>query len=250
MSRAVADDVIAVLEMIRESFQPNDAELDVSELRKSAVHAIAQTELDNRRFSTEVSASNSILDGCVRRLGYAEASQFDNQLSNWLRGRPHELCERVLAKTTTEHQRQRLAHVLGTLDSRLTNASAQDLESPSAARIDIKVSRIIRDTRLSSRVKMLHNYECQICGGTLLLADGSRYAEGHHVQPLGHPHNGPDVLGNIICLCPNHHAVCDLGAIKLVGEQLRPAVGHHVEPRYIDYHNVVVFRGTNRAEIG
>jgi hypothetical protein len=56
------------------------------------------------------------------------------------------------------------------------------------------------------------------------------------------------MLGNIVCLCPNHHAACDLGAIEVIADELRPAVGHFVEPSYIDYHNTVVYRGNNSDE--
>lgn len=119
---------------------------------------------------------------------------------------------------------------------------AHDLEAPSPARVHTTVSRIVRDTQLSNSVKVLHSYECQICGHTILLADGSRYAEGHHVQPLGIPHNGPDVIENIICLCPNHHAACDLGAIRLDPAELRQAAGHCVSQQYIDYHNHTIYR--------
>lgn len=57
--------------------------------------------------------------------------------------------------------------------------------------------------------------ETNHAGCTLILPNGSRYAEGHHIQPLGAPHNGCDVLGNINWLSANHHAACDLGAIRL-----------------------------------
>jgi predicted restriction endonuclease len=42
-----------------------------------------------------------------------------------------------------------------------------------------------------------------VCGETIPLADGLRYAEAHHIQPFGAPHNGPDISENVICLCPN-----------------------------------------------
>ena len=42
-----------------------------------------------------------------------------------------------------------------------------------------------------------------------------RYAEGAHIRPLGYPHDGPDVLGNVLCLCPNDHVRFDYGAIWL-----------------------------------
>jgi len=60
---------------------------------------------------------------------------------------------------------------------------ALDLEAPPAARVQTTVSRIVRDTQLTNRVKAMHSYECQICGYSIILPDGSRYAEGHHVQP-------------------------------------------------------------------
>ncbi len=123
---------------------------------------------------------------------------------------------------------------------------AVDLEPPLPDRVQTTVVRVVRDTQLSDRVKRCHDYRCQICGQTVALADGSGYAEGHHVQPLGSPHNGPDVMENIICLCPNHHAACDFGAIRLSLSALRREDGHEVHPRYIDYHNQVVYRGTDR----
>jgi predicted restriction endonuclease len=248
MTRLVADDIIAVLAEIRHCIDLSRSDLDVEELRKEAIRSVARIEVDAGRFVNEVSAQNSIHDACVRRLGYIDVAEFDRAVDDWLSGRSDALRVAVLAKVTNDAQRQGLAEVLGVSDSRLAKASAQDLESPPADRVVTTVSRILRDTGLSNRVKVLHNYECQICGCTLLLADGSRYAEGHHVQPLGAPHNGPDVLGNIVCLCPNHHAACDLGAIALVADELRPAVGHFVEPSYIDYHNTVVYRGNNSDE--
>jgi predicted restriction endonuclease len=248
MRRPVADDVIAVLEEIRHRFELSGSEPDVQDLRKEAIQVIARIEVDARRFANEVSADNSIHDACVRRLGYTQVAEFDAAVNDWLRGRSDALSVAVLARVTTEGQRQKLAEVLGISDSQPTTPPAQDLESPPAERVETTVSRILRDTQLSNRVKALHNYECQLCGCTLPLADGSRYAEGHHVQPLGAPHNGPDVLESIICVCPNHHAACDLGAIELVRHELQRAVGHVVDQRYVDYHNSKIYGGSNRAE--
>ena len=121
----------------------------------------------------------------------------------------------------------------------LPTPQALDL-SPPPARVETTISRIVRDTELANRIKALHNFECQICGHSIILADGSRYSEAHHVQPLGKPHNGPDAVENIICLCPNHHAACDLGAIRLDATSLRPAPGHGVGQQYIEYHNQTI----------
>lgn len=113
---------------------------------------------------------------------------------------------------------------------------AVDLHVP-AGREDITVSRIIRDTRAARRVKQLHRFECQICGATLELPGGSRYAEAHHVRPLGRPHDGPDVSENIMCLCPNHHVEMDYGVLMLDLAQLRQVEGHSLHPDFIEYHN-------------
>ena len=113
---------------------------------------------------------------------------------------------------------------------------AIDLTSP-PERQETTVYRILRDTLLARQIKQLHNFQCQICGETILLPGGIRYAEAHHIQPLGEPHNGPDLGGNIVCVCPNHHAELDYGARSLDIKTLRHADGHIVESRYVDYHN-------------
>ncbi len=121
-------------------------------------------------------------------------------------------------------------------------SEASDLAAPPADRVQTMVTRIVRDTRLTNRVKRLHQYECQLCGHAVALANGELYAEGHHIQPLGAPHNGPDAIANIVCLCPNHHAACDFGALRLDMAQLRRVAGHHVSRKYIDYHNQAICR--------
>lgn len=114
---------------------------------------------------------------------------------------------------------------------------AADLQSPSPERVPTTHNRIIRDTVLARRVKVLHGYKCQICGHTIKLPDGSFYAEAHHIQPLGEPDNGPDVIGNILCVCPNHHAELDLRARQITVSELAVVPGHAVERRFVDYHN-------------
>src|SRR4051794_3979653 len=76
---------------------------------------------------------------------------------------------------TTEGQRQRLAEVLRIPDSQSTTPLAQDLEWPPAKRAETTVSRIVRDTSHSRRVKAQHHYECQLCGHALPLTEGKRY---------------------------------------------------------------------------
>jgi hypothetical protein len=113
---------------------------------------------------------------------------------------------------------------------------ANDLPEP-PKRVMTTTYRILRDTELSRRVKELHGYKCQICGRTIQLPDGTHYAEGHHIQPLGAPHNGPDILANILCLCPNHHAELDYGVRAISISALRQVLRHVVGSKYVEYHN-------------
>jgi hypothetical protein len=122
----------------------------------------------------------------------------------------------------------------------LAVSKAFDVEQAPPGRAQAMVSRIIRDTLRAIAVKKRHNFECQICGYAICLPDGSRYAEAHHIQPLGMPHNGPDIIENLVCLCPNHHAQCDLGVITLSLNDLRSAPGHEIAAKFIDYHNLKI----------
>lgn len=104
-----------------------------------------------------------------------------------------------------------------------------------APRIEQKRTRIIRDSALANDVKAEQDHCCQLCATVLRLAGGKRYAEAHHVKPLGRPHDGPDVRGNITCVCPNCHAKLDFGAVTLKASDL-----DGVSEEYVDYHNEVI----------
>jgi predicted restriction endonuclease len=119
---------------------------------------------------------------------------------------------------------------------------ALDLEVPSTERVESTIYRILRDTAMALKVKHLHNYKCQICGHTIELPGGGRYAEAHHIKPLGEKHNGPDVIGNILCVCPNHHAELDYGVSTITISALTCFKGHEIDPKYIDYHNQFVYK--------
>ncbi|HIG74059.1 MAG TPA: HNH endonuclease, partial [Bacteroidetes bacterium] len=105
------------------------------------------------------------------------------------------------------------------------------------------VSRIVRDTAVTREVKKLHGFRCQVCGETIETPAGL-YAEGAHIQPLGRPHNGPDVLANVLCLCPNHHAAFDRWVFSLADDlsligldgALRVHPRHPVGREYVRYH--------------
>lgn len=74
-------------------------------------------------------------------------------------------------------------------------------------------------------------------------------AAAHHIQPLGIPYNGPDVIGNILCLCPNHHAELDYGVRALTVAGLSHLDGHELDPRFVEYHNRKIHGGRNEAAL-
>lgn len=119
--------------------------------------------------------------------------------------------------------------------------TAVDLAAPASKKVKTTTYRILRDTAVAKYVKDLHDYKCQICGHTIVLAGGYRYAEAHHIRPLGGGHNGPDVIGNILCVCPNHHAELDFGASRIRLASLHCASGHTIEPEYVAYHNDKIY---------
>ncbi len=107
----------------------------------------------------------------------------------------------------------------------------------------VTTQRIIRDNQTSAQLKKLYRFECQICGIKLQLPQGP-YAEAAHIKPLGSPHNGPDILENLLCLCPNHHVLFDNGAfaidddLSLIGLEgsLIVSPKHKIDQKYFSYH--------------
>ena len=114
-------------------------------------------------------------------------------------------------------------------------------EGDEAERVLTQIYRILRDTRVARWVKFVHEYRCQICDTAIRLPD-LLYAEAHHVRPLGGGHRGPDVIENVLCVCPNHHAELDYGAISLDEAKIRTVRGHYLGPEFVEYHNRFIFR--------
>jgi putative restriction endonuclease len=114
-----------------------------------------------------------------------------------------------------------------------------------APRTKATVLRIVRSTALADEVKRLHDFRCQVCGERLAgeLTAGP-YAEGAHIRPLGTPHDGPDALSNLLCLCPNHHVLFDMWGFsiaddgKLLGVPgiLRTDLRHSLDKSHLAYH--------------
>jgi hypothetical protein len=115
----------------------------------------------------------------------------------------------------------------------------------------------LRSTLLATEMKRLYRFKCQVCRQSVVLSQSSSYAEAHHLKPLGEPHQGPDVVGNIIVVCPNHHTMLDRGAIQVaprtleirhrVSSVFEPGLRLHTEPWHrldaacLDYHMAEIY---------
>lgn len=128
-----------------------------------------------------------------------------------------------------------------TLDDRYFVKSDVERTILPADRNRIEINRIIRDTRLTKQIKRLCQNQCQLCGTRIQIGEEEFYSEAHHVRPLGDPHNGPDRLDNMLCVCPNCHVMLDYGAIPLNFPTLHLFDVNPIAMEYIDYHNDVIF---------
>jgi len=126
-------------------------------------------------------------------------------------------------------------------------------ESSPPARVEQTIQRIVRDTRITRQIKELYDYTCQVCE-VCLPTPVAPYAEAAHIRPLGRPHDGRDILSNVLCLCPNDHVLFDFGAItvspntflvtgdrSVEGRTLLMRPRHKVDPANLDYHGEAIF---------
>jgi putative restriction endonuclease len=122
--------------------------------------------------------------------------------------------------------------------------SLLDAGNQSPQREIAMISRIIRSTMVGNQIKRLYDYTCQFCGVRLVTPAGP-YAESCHIRPLGKPHNGPDTMDNVLCLCPTCHVLFDARAITLSDEmEALPKMGrirtHPQHPPSLE-HNLLVW---------
>jgi len=121
---------------------------------------------------------------------------------------------------------------------------ASDLGKP-PQRMETTVSRIIRDTLKALELKRRYNYACQVCGIRLKVSSNFYYAEVHHLRPLGGRHRGSDIESNMLVLCPNHHALFDLGVpyflakgrVIIGATEYKLVQRHRIISSNLEYHN-------------
>jgi hypothetical protein len=252
--RPLIEDVLDVLREILTAYSASGSGRSVSDVRLEAVRKVATRELAGHRFKNHDSAERSIHDACTRRLKLS-APAFDARVNRWLSGDPGEL--QYVLRSVGGYVKNRAA-VESLLSERVREHSVVSREVTPAPpypaefiasdvidaaypeRRETILQRLIRDTATARALKLRHHNHCQICGLAVPLWDGLTYAEAHHIRPLGHPHNGPDSPNNMLILCPNHHAQCDLGAIRLDLASLRQLPDHIIDTEHIRYHNTTI----------
>ena len=137
------------------------------------------------------------------------------------------------------------------IDDKPISTPAGELPLPASNQEPDKVesytTRVIRDTLVSETVKELHQHFCQTCS-TRIERPGGAYAQAAYIRPLGRPHNGPDTVDNILCLCPNCHMLFDGWAFAieddgtLIGAlsgTLNEVEAHTINREYLDYHRLL-----------
>ena len=140
------------------------------------------------------------------------------------------------------------------LEEEVAGEQAEEGFSPSGGnqrpgRVQTTISRTIRDSNLSRQIKRLYGYKCQVCDLCLEGPNGL-YAEGAHIRPLGRPHDGPDTFDNLLCLCPNHHYLFDVGGFgidedySLIGldGELTVHRDHDINMEHCRYQREITFR--------
>lgn len=137
-------------------------------------------------------------------------------------------------------QPDRITEILNTLKNQLPNQTiynqltqklqlptqleADNTQSPTAPQGENTPGRkartsysIQRSAEVAKWVKQTYNNTCQVCGTRLQTPTGAT-SDAAHIQALGSPHDGPDIIENILCLCPNHHRTFDAGSWTLTDD--------------------------------
>jgi len=216
-------------------------------------------EVANSRFGSKSFHRRALLNATeeeMRKRGYWEESDDEWSKSVDLKSKglaniDHRFSHQLAAPGLIVRERPgywRLANPIPSLHRDHREPVPDTVEPP--PRVSCEISRIIRDTASSRELKRLYDFRCQICGIQIEVNEGCFYIEVHHIKPLGGEHEGLDVFRNMLVLCPNHHAMFDLGIPRFTTAQLVEIDGvkhslqskHEVAREVIDYHNKYLCR--------
>lgn len=101
-------DVLRLLAVIKDAYRGASGD-GIKELRLRAVDEIAKSELHAGRFTSFISARNTLMDACARRLkpDIEGTDQFDELVDAWLRGGSTSL-KNILLRHAANRQVERL----------------------------------------------------------------------------------------------------------------------------------------------
>ncbi len=120
------------------------------------------------------------------------------------------------------------------------NLSEIEGNKEKSIRIRREIEIILRNQELVKQIKELYDNTCQICRKKISIGHNKFYSEVHHIFPLGNPHNGPDKIENMICVCPNCHILLDYNALLLDLTNIK--LKHNILDEYVLYHNKLFFQ--------
>ena len=116
-------------------------------------------------------------------------------------------------------------------------------------RENVNVNKIIRDPKNAEMIKSIYDFRCQVCRIRLDTPYKRPIAIGAHIKGLGTPHNGPDNIENMLCLCPNHHDQLDkysysinpldhsiIGLKEFQNQKLFKEKKHKLNNLFLEYH--------------
>ncbi|WP_294283490.1 HNH endonuclease [uncultured Chryseobacterium sp.] len=119
----------------------------------------------------------------------------------------------------------------------INNVDFEDnIDNEKKVRIIREIESILRNKKLVEKIKKLYKNTCQICESQIRIGENTYYSEVHHVIALGNPHNGPDTINNMICVCPNCHVMLDFKFISLDTKKFKQ-LKHEISLERIKYHN-------------
>ncbi|MBI3093641.1 MAG: HNH endonuclease [Rhodocyclales bacterium] len=96
-------------------------------------------------------------------------------------------------------------------DDAIDDLSATPRGQEQPTRLTTNCQRFRRDLEIREYVLNRANGHCELCGKLgFVTSTGDQYLEAHHIISLAK--QGPDTLGNVIALCPEHHRQAHYGA--------------------------------------
>lgn len=233
-----------------------------------------QVDENTNKISKIIISSSIASNTCTKKDGAYEkyeykSSSFNNQniikdvnddihtsFNNFLESQ-NELCKPLYYNNITHNNRDRVLVRREKLKYKKCKSKLKTVKGTIVpVRNAVNLHRFIRNQSIVNYLKNLYDNRCQICRIKLQIGTNQYFSEVHHIQPLGNNHKGPDIISNMIVLCPNCHTQFDKGAIGIdpASKKILYCTGsnkdnkiiyllHEVGESYFKYHNENIFNG-------